>query len=55
MRRLFLRFFPGESKLARTFSQMHPEGKWSMAALQSHLMTYRDDAEAAATKELVVQ
>lgn len=46
--RLFLRFFPGEVGLAELFAE-----QWSgrsMAALQAQLLSHKDDAPAAATR-----
>ena len=43
MTRLFLRFNPNEEELAHKFAKQLPEKKVSMAKLQGHFLTYRDD------------
>ncbi len=48
VRRLFLRFFPGEELLASHFSAAVPDGAFSPAELQGLLLEHADDAAAAA-------
>jgi len=43
MKRLFLRFNPGQDKMADEFAKQLPDKKISMAKLQGHFLTYRDD------------
>jgi chaperone BCS1 len=40
--KLFLNFFPNQTKYAQQFSMKIPENKYSMAQLQSYLMHFRD-------------
>lgn len=44
---LFLRFFPGEDKLAEQFASTIPDGLFNMATLQSHLITHQQSAVVA--------
>lgn len=46
-RRLFERFFPGETALAAAFAKRIESRRHSMAALQDYLMMHRGDAEGA--------
>lgn len=50
MTRLFLRFNPGEEELAHKFAKQLPEKKISMAKLQGHFLTYRDDPKLQVEK-----
>ncbi len=45
--RLFLRFFPGQEKLATEFSERTGDGLFCMAALQGHLIRNASDAVLA--------
>lgn len=52
-RQIFLRFLGEEHDgLAREFAGRAGDGRFSMAALQEHLLLHRDDPEAAATAEI---
>jgi len=44
---LFEKFFPGNPHLVGKFVQALPEKVVSMAALQNHLMLYKENPEAA--------
>jgi len=52
--RLYVRFFPEYAEHARRFADQLPPDT-SMAALQHHLMTYRDDPERAAREPVTSQ
>lgn len=47
---LFLRFNPGEEKLANDFAKQLPEFKISMAKLQGHFLQYRNDPKKQVAK-----
>ena len=47
IKQLFLKFYPGELKLADEFAKALPEGKLSMAKLQGHFLKYRHDPQQA--------
>merc|ERR1711971_1031328 len=48
LNRMFLRFFPGEEKLAEQFAVMCADDGLSMAELQGFFMFFKDQPEAAA-------
>ena len=49
-RQLFLRFFPGEEKLASTFGDLVGQNNLCMAALQGHLLKHATDAVSAVSQ-----
>lgn len=56
MEKFFLRFFEGETDLAKKFANQLPENKLSMAALQEHMMVHRLDAQkCSANAKLVLK
>jgi chaperone BCS1 len=51
---MYLRFFPGMTNAASFFAKTNADGEYSMAAVQNHLLKWKENAEDALTSRIGV-